>query len=88
MLGCETHGHRRNGNGQKRRILKGDRYPEYIQRYPPADAARVGLTALHYGALLLDGVDEHDSTTAEIAQLVERRDRGADRRIGIRRLRN
>src|SRR5579863_6220472 len=44
--------------------------------------------ALHYGALLLDCVDEHDSTTTEITKFVERGDRRADRRVGVRCLRN
>ena len=83
MLGHELDRHRGHGDGQKRRVLKSDRYPEYVQRDPPADAARVGLTVLHYGALLLDCVDQHDSTTTEVTKFVERRHRGADRRVGI-----
>src|SRR5580704_19238011 len=37
-------------------------------------------------ALLFDGVDEHDTATAEVTQLPESRNGRADRRVGVRRL--
>src|SRR5579864_4659844 len=53
---------------------------------PPMSRARVeGTFTKSEGLLLFDGVDQHDASAAEVAQLIECRDGRADRRIGIRR---